>query len=99
MDGAGWSANPAEPEALRKLFSYLVNNIDTTALLSVALSRNLMTDQQRLECSNEANLYKKAEMYLGHIQRAVNAKCHNYHTFVQILQQTDQVKIAYHLSG
>ena len=89
----------AEPEVLRHCFSYLVNNIDTDALLPAALSRNLITDRQRTECRNETDKYKKAEMFLGHLQRAVNADCSNYHTFVQILNETGQARIASRLRG
>ena len=50
------SSPSAEPEALKHSFGYLVNSIDTAALLSVALSRNLITDRQRTGCYNEAEL-------------------------------------------
>ena len=89
----------AEPEALEHCFSYLVNSIDADALLPAALSRNLITVHQRTECRNETDKYKKAEMFLGHLQRAVNADGSNYHTFVQILNQTGQAQIASHLRG
>ena len=89
----------AEPEALKHLFSYLVNSIDTAALLPAALSRDLITDRQRTECSNETDPYKKAETFLGHLQRAVNADYDNYHTFVQILKKAGQAQIASRLRG
>lgn len=89
----------AEPEALKHLFSYLVNSIDTDALLPAALNRNLITDLQRSECFNEAHPYKKVRKFLGHIQRAVNADSHKFHTFVQILEQTGQSQIASRLRG
>ena len=91
--------SPAEQEALKHSFSYLVNNIDTAALLSAALSRNLITDHQRTECSNEIDPYKKAEMFVGYLQRAVNADYDNYYTIVQILKRTNQAHIASHLRG
>ena len=97
MDVVGES--PPELEALKHLFSYLVNSIDTAALLPAALSRNLITDRQRTECYNEADPYKKAEIFLGYLQRAVNTDYDNYHTFVQILKQTDQAQIASRLRG
>ena len=93
------SSPAAEPEALKHLFSYLVNSIDTAALLPAALSRNLITDRQRAECTNETDPYKKAETFLGHLQRAVNADCSNYHTIIQILKETGQVKIVSRLLG
>ena len=90
---------PAEPEALKHSFSYLVNSIDTAALLPAALSRNLITDRQRTECYNEADPYKKAETFIGHLQRAVNGDYTNFHIFVRILQETGQAKIAFRLRG
>ena len=89
----------AEPEALRHLFSYLVNSIDTAALLPAALSRDLITDRQREECSNETDSYKKAETFLGYLQRAVNAENENYHIFILILKKTGQAQIASRLRG
>ena len=48
MDTAASGSSPAaEPEALKHSFSYLVNSIDTAALLTAALSRNLITDRQQ----------------------------------------------------
>ena len=93
------SSPAAEPEALNHSFSYLVNSIDTAALLPAALSRNLITDRQRTECYNEADPYKKAETFVGYLQRAVNADYDNFHTFVQILKETGQAKIASRLRG
>ena len=89
----------AEPEALKHLFSYLVNSIDTAALLPTALSRNLVTDRQRTECYNEADPYKKAETFVGYLQRAVNGDCYKFYAFVQILQETGQIQIASRLRG
>ena len=91
--------SPAEPEALKHMFSYLVNSIDTAVLLPAALSRDLITDHQRAECSNEADPYKKAETFIGYLQRAVNADYDKFHTFVQILKETGQARIASCLHG
>ena len=93
------SSSAAEPEALKHSFSYLVNSIDTAALLPAALSKNLITDRQRTECYNEADSYKKAETFVGYLQRAVNANYNKFHIFVQILQETCQAKIASRLRG
>ena len=93
------SISLAESEALKHSFSYLVNSIDTAALLPAALSRNLITDRQRTECYNEADPYKKTEMFVGYLQRAVNGDCYRFYTFVQILQETDQKYIASRLRG
>ena len=90
----------AEPEALKHLFSYLVNSIDTAALLPAALSRDLITDRQRAECSNETDsVYQRAEKFLSYLQRAVNADYDNYHLFVSILKRTNQAQIASRLRG
>ena len=90
----------AESEALKHSFSYLVNSIDTTALLPAALSRNLITDCQRTECSNENDsMYQRANKFLSYLQRAVNGDYHSFHTFVQILKETSQAQIASRLSG
>ena len=101
MVGKGdWAERPAaELVALEHSFSYLVNSINTAALLPAALSTNLITDSQRSECYSEANPYKKAETFLGYLLRAVNADYDNYHTFVQILKKTKQAKIASRLRG
>ena len=89
----------AESEALKHSFSYLVHSIYTAALLPAALSRNLITDRQRTECYNEADPYKRAEMFVGYLQRAVNHDYNNYYTIVQILKETGQVVIASRLRG
>ena len=89
----------AEPEALKHLFSYLVNSIDTAALLPAALSRDLITDRQRTECYNETDPYKKAETFVGYLQRAVNADYDNFHIIIQILKKNGQTKIASRLRG
>ena len=90
----------AEPEALKHSFSYLVNSIDTAALLPAALSRNLITDRQRTECSNETHsVYQRAEKFLSYLQRAVNGDYYKFYTFVQILQETNQAQIASRLRG
>ena len=94
-----FGSNPAEPKALNNLFSYLVNSIDTAALLPDALSKNLITDHQRTECYIEADPYKKAQTFVGYLQRAVNADYSNYYTFVRILKETGQEKIAFRLRG
>ena len=86
-------------EALKHQFSYLVNSIDTDALLPAALSRSLITDRQRTECFYATDPYKKAETFLGHIQRVVNGASIKFDTFIHILQETGQVQIASRLQG
>ena len=100
MATAGGSTPAAEPEALKHSFSYLVNSIDTAALLPAALSRNLITDRQRTECSNETHsVYQKAETFLSYLQRAVNADYTKFYTFIQIFQEAGQAQIASRLRG
>ena len=98
MATAGGST--AEPEALKHSFSYLVSSIDTAALLPAALSKELITDRQRTDCSSETDsAYQKAEKFLSYLQRAVNGDYYKFHTFVQILQETGQSHIASCLRG
>ena len=89
----------AEPEALKLAFSYLVNSIDAGALLPAAMSRQLITERQRSECVSEVEPYKKAEVFLGHLQRAVNGDYIKFHAFVQVLHETGQANIARRLHG
>ena len=89
----------AESEALKHSFPYLVNSIDTDAVLPAALSRDLITDRQRTECANESDPYKKAETFLGHVQRAVNGNPHNFNDFLDILQKNGQKRIVSRLRG
>ena len=84
----------AEQETLKLAFSYLVNSIDTAGLLPAALSRKLITNRQRLECSSETDPNKQAEKFLGHLQRAVNGDSNKFHIFVQLLNESDQESIA-----
>ena len=59
----------------------------------------LLSGAPRTECYNEADPYKKAETFVGYLQRAVNGDYHKFYTFVQILQETDQTQIASRLRG
>ena len=83
----------AESEALNQAFNYLVKSIDTTALLPASMGRKLITEFQRSECASEPDPYKKAGVFLGQLQRAVNGDSDKFHTFVKILQETSQDKI------
>ena len=89
----------AESEALKIAFDYLVNSIDTAVLLPKALSSRLISEPQRSECASEPDPYKKAEKFLGHLQRAVNGDSNKYHTFIQVLKETGQASIASRLGG
>ena len=84
----------AEQETLKLTFSYLANSIDAAALLPAALSRQLITNRQRLECFSETDPNKQAEKFLGHLQRAVNGDSEKFHTFVQLLNESGQASIA-----
>ena len=95
---AGSSAS-SESEALKLAFSYLVNSIDTASVLPNALSRGLISERQRSECASEPDPYKKAEKFVGHLQRAVNGDSNKYHTFIQVLKETGQASIASRLGG
>ena len=92
-------ASSAESEALKIAFDYLVNSIDTAALLPKALRAHLVSEPQRSECASEPDPYKKAEKFLGHLQRAVNGDSDKYHTFVHILEQSGQLALAKKLQG
>ena len=88
-----------EAEALKLDYSYLVNSIDTDSLLPIALSKQLLTIRQRDECAGESTDYKKAEKFLGYLQRAINGDSDKFYTLVQILDETSQSKIASRLHG
>ena len=94
------SPSSAESESLKVSFSYLVNIVSTPLLSSPArLSNNLITDRQRTDCVNEPDPYKKAEKFLGHLQREVNGDSNKFHTFVQLLEKSGHVKLASRLRG
>ena len=88
-----------ESEALRIAFSYLSNSIDVATLLPVALSRGLITGPQRTDCLSEPEPYRRAEKFLGHLQRAVNGDSNRFHIFVLVLSETGLVTIASRLNG
>ena len=89
----------AELEALRLAFSYLVNGLDASDLLPVALSRQLITERQRSDCAQEQDPYKKVEKFLGHLQRTVSGDSIKFHTFIHVLYETKQAKFASRLRG
>ena len=88
-----------EQETLKLTFSYLANCIDTAGLLPAALSRQLITERQRLECFSETDPSKQAEKFLGYLQRAVNGDSNKYHIFVRLLNESGQESIASHLKA
>ena len=89
----------AEAETLKLAFSYLANSIDAAALLPAAMSMRIITERQRLECFSELDPYKKAEVFLYHLQRAVNGDYVKFHAFVQVLNDSGQASIARRLLG
>ena len=101
MASAAVAGSSAESEALKLVFSYLVNNVDTASVLSNALNSGLISDLQRTdhECASEPDPYKRAEKFLRLLERAVNGDSSKYHVFIQILKETDQASIASRLCG
>ena len=93
------AGSSAESEALKIAIDYLVNSIDTAALLPKALRAHLISEHQRSECASEVDPYKKAEKFLGHLLIAVNGDSNKYHTFMQVLKETGQASIASRLQG
>ena len=88
-----------ESEALQLTFKYLVERIDTASVLPAALNAHLISDHQRSECDSETEPYKKAERFLGLLQRAVNGDSNKYNTFIRILKGTGQMDLAKQLDG
>ena len=97
MATAAGSSN--ESKALRIAFGYLVTSIDLTAVLPAALNAGLISNSQRRDCVSETTLFKRAEKFIGHLQKAVNGDSNKYHTFVQVLKETGQASIASSLQG
>ena len=95
--GAGSSL--AEAEALKLALEYVVNSMDTSSLLPAALSRGLIREQQKADCTSEPNPYQKAEIFLEYLQREVNGDSKKFHTFVQLLVDTGHSNLASCLSG
>ena len=89
----------AEAEAFKLSFAHLVNSIDASSLLPDALSRGLITDRQRTDCVNEADPYKKAEKFIGQLQREINGDSNRFHSFVQLLDSSGNEKLASCLRG
>ena len=90
----------AEKETLKLLFHYLVvNSIDAAAILPAALSASLISEQQRSDCASEADPYKKAEKFVGHLQRSVNGDTANFRKFLKVLHITNHGSIASRLQS
>ena len=90
----------AESEALKLAFGYLARSINADSLLSDAFSSDLITEHERAGCFAETNPYKKAEIFLGHLQRQVHGDKNKFHSFVQLLNSSaGSVNLATHLRG
>ena len=93
------SFSRAESEALKLAFSYLANSMDTTSLLPAALSRGLIREQQKADCTSETSPFQKADKFLDHLQREVNGDSSKFHTFVQLLVDNGHSNSASRLLG
>lgn len=74
--------------AFEKQFNYMVDSIDAGSVAPAALSEGLIADRQRDECLHEQSSYKKAELLLGYIRRAISGQHDNFFKFVRILRNT-----------
>ena len=92
-------SSSAKTEALKLALEYLVNSMDTSSLLPAALSRGLIREQQKAECTSESNPYHKSEKFLEYLQREVNGDNKKFHTFVQLLVDTGHSHLASRLRG
>ena len=96
---SGAALSSAEAETLKLALEYLVNSMDTSSLLPAALSRGIIREQQRAECTSVSNPYQKAEKFLEYLQREVNGDKKKFHTFVQLLVDTGHSNLASCLRG
>ena len=96
---SGAVSSSAEAEALKLALEYLVNSMDTSSLLPAALSRGLIREQQKADCTSLTNPYQKAEKFLEHLQREVNGDSSKFLTFVQLLVDTGHSTLASRLLG
>ena len=90
---------PSEALAFEQNFGYLVESVDADTVLAKALSKGLITDRQRSECSGQSDPYNKADKFLGYLYRTINRNCENFHTFLEILDRNGQEEIAERLRG
>ena len=95
----GAASSLAEAKALKLALEYLVNSMDTPTLLPAALSRGIIREQQKAECTSVSNPYQKAERFLEYLQREVNGDSSKFLTFVQLLVDTGHSKLASRLLG
>ena len=103
------ASSSVESEALKRAFDYLVDSIDTASVLPKSLHLGLIKEPQRSDCASpysneylcasEPDPHKKAEKFLGHLQRKVNGDSSKYHVFTHILKETGQHNIASRLDG
>ena len=93
------AGSSAELEALLQEFTYIISSIDIGCLLPAALSRSLITHQQRLEYVYEPDPVMKAKKFFGHLMGALKGNSNKYYTFIQILHETGQTSIASRLQS
>ena len=98
------AGSSAESVALRSIstdymLGYLTATIDFNSFLPAALSAHLISDVQKRDCDSAADSFKRARIFIGHIQRAVNDDSNKYHTFVQVLKETGLASLASLLEG
>ena len=60
---SGAALSSAEAETLKLALEYLVNSMDTSSLLPAALSRGIIREQQRAECTSVSNLSDTCQMH------------------------------------
>ena len=91
---SGADSSSAEAQALKLALEYLVKSMDTSSLLAAALSRGIIREQQKAECTSVSNPYKKADKFFEYLQREVNGD-----SSVQLLEDTGHSKWASRLNG
>lgn len=65
---------PPHVAAFEERFNSMVDSIDAGSVAPAAHSEGLISDRQRDECFHEQSLYRKAELLLGHIRRAISGQ-------------------------
>ena len=78
--------------AFEALFSDMIKSVDAGSMAPAALSEGLVTDDQREECFHEKHSYRKAELLLGYIRRAISGQEDTqFLKFIKILRCTGHV--------
>ena len=90
---------PAEVVTLQRTFDYLQGCIDVDTVIPVALAKGLITSRQRTKCLAKASVDEKADQFLEYLQRSVKGNCEHFQTFIGILVENGQEKVAERLRG